>query len=88
MLLADGVVEAIGVGKQPGRHAGVEAEDEECGEVAKGHGPSRDGKSVMVFGGVVVPAQEPEMWSAMSWRKIRRGMEYTYSTVPGIWTRE
>lgn len=62
VLLADGVVEVIGVREEPGGHAGVEAEDEECGEVAEGHGPSRNGKGIVVFGGVVIPAQEPEMW--------------------------
>lgn len=80
VLLADGVVEAVGVGEQSRRHAGVEAEDEECGEVAEGHGPSRDGKGVVVFGGVVVPAQEPEMWSALSCRRFRVGIDLQHGS--------
>jgi hypothetical protein len=33
VALADGVLEAVGLGEQAGRHAGVEGEDEEGGEV-------------------------------------------------------
>lgn len=61
VALADGVLEAVGLGEQAGRHAGVEGEDEEGGEVGQGHGTAGEGEGVVVGCDVVVPGEEAAM---------------------------
>lgn len=61
VALADGVLEAVGLGEQAGRHAGVEGEDEEGGEVGQGHGAAGEGEGVVVGCDIVVPGEEAAM---------------------------
>lgn len=58
VFLSDGVLEAVGLGEEARRHAGVECKDEECGEVAEGHGAADEGVSVVVRRDEVVPGKE------------------------------
>lgn len=55
VALAHGVLEAVGFGEQAGRHAWVEGEDEEGGEVGEGHGAAGQGEGVVIWRDVVVP---------------------------------
>jgi len=61
VALADGVLEAVGLGEQAGRHARVEGEDEEGAEVGEGHGAAGEGEGVVVGCDVVVPGEEAGM---------------------------
>lgn len=61
VALADCVLEAVGLGKETGRHAGVEGEDEECGEVGEGHGAAGQGEGIVVGRDVVIPGEEAAM---------------------------
>ena len=58
VFLSDGVLEAVGLGEEAGRHAGVECKDEECGEVAEGHGAADKSVGVVVRCDEVVPGEE------------------------------
>jgi len=55
VFLSDGVLEAVGFGEEARRHARVECENEECGEVAEGHGATDEGVGVVVRRDEVVP---------------------------------
>lgn len=58
VLLTHGIEESVRLGQQTGWHAGVDAEDDERGEVAQRHGSTGDGEGVVVLGGVIVPGEE------------------------------
>lgn len=61
VALTHGILEAVGLREQAGRHAGVEGEDEEGGEVGQGHGAAGEGEGVVVGCDVVVPGKEAGM---------------------------
>ena len=87
VALADGVLEAVGLGEQAGRHAGVEGEDEEGGEVGQSHGAASEGEGVVVGRDVVVPGEEAGMDVSLGLGRLDV-VRLTYATVPGMWTIE
>lgn len=58
VTLTDRVLKSVRGRQESRRHAGVKAEDDEGGKVAKGHRSARHGVARKVWCGVVVPGQE------------------------------
>jgi hypothetical protein len=55
IVLADGVMEAKRFWQKTWWHTRVEAENEECSEVAQSDGTSSDSESSMIRGGIIIP---------------------------------